>query len=179
MKRITNSGSKEGCSGLSTRSAEAEELHCLRQRVEELIQLVCKAFQNVKLGDGIGLYESDGIDAYLGSEALEQLRANDEKEDWRKISADSLNCCNAAPSFLDAEGMRFHTPAFLIAELRREYHHDFVGRLIDGSYIAADFGKILTADQRAAIVACIRFYGSIEHYNYDFEQIDVAVARFS
>ena len=179
MKRITNSRSKAGCCGLSTRSAEAEELHSVRQHVEELVELVCKAFQNVKLGDGIGLYESDGIDSYLGSEAREQLRANDEKEDWRKISTESLNYCNAAPAFLDADGMRFHTPAFLMAELKGVYNQSFMSCLIDGTYIAAEFPMILTADQRAAVVACIRFYGSIEHYNYDSEQIAAAVARFS
>ena len=60
--------------------------------------------------------------------------------------------------------MRFHTPAFLVAELNGKFVQDFIGRLIDGSYSATEFPQLLTIDQRDAIIECIRFYGSIEHY---------------
>ena len=158
--------------------AEGEAWLAKCRRADELIDLVRRAFADVKLQDGIGLRESDGIDDYAGSEELKRLRATDEKNDWQKISADLLNYCNAAPSFLDAKGMRFHTPAFLVSELNGEYNQDFIGRLIDGSYSANDFPKLLTNDQRDAIIECIRFYGNIEHYSYEPDQIDAAVTRF-
>lgn len=157
--------------------AEAEAWLATCRRADELIDLVRRAFADVKLEDGIGLRESDGIDDYAGPEELKRLRTTDEKNDWQKIPADLLNYCNAAPSFLDAKGMRFHTPAFIVLELNGEFNQDFIGRLIDGAY-PTEFPKLLTHDQRAAIIECIRFYGNIKHYSYEPEQIDAAVTRF-
>ena len=157
-------------------AAEARLDKC--RRADDLIDLVRQAFAGVALAGGIGLRESNGIDNYAGPEELARLRASDENDDWQKIPADVLNDCNAAPSFLDAKGMRFHTPAFLVAELKGEFNQDFIGRLIDGSYLATDFPQLLTQDQRAAIIECIRFYGSIEDYRYESSRIDAAVTRF-
>ena len=158
--------------------AEAEAWLDNCRRADELIDLIRRAFADVEREDGIGLRESDGIDDYAGSEELKRLRATDEKHDWQNIPPDLLNYCNAAPSFLDAKGMRFHTPAFLVSELNGEFNQDFIGRLIDGSYLAAEFPQLLTNDQRDAIIECIRFYGNIEHYSYEPDQIDAAVTRF-
>src|SRR4029434_9253486 len=52
---------------------------------------------------------------------LAAYRANDEKDDWHRIPTEALNCCWSSLSFFDAEGMRFHLPAYLIAELRGDY----------------------------------------------------------
>lgn len=158
--------------------AEAEAWLDKCRRADELIVLIRRAFANVELEDGIGLCESDGIDDYAGTEELRRLHATDEKHDWQNISPDLLNYCQAAPSFLDAKGMRFHTPAFLVAELNGKFVQDFIGRLIDGSYSATEFPQLLTIDQRDAIIECIRFYGSIEHYSYEPDRIDAAITRF-
>ncbi|MFN0017358.1 MAG: DUF6714 family protein [Pirellulaceae bacterium] len=153
--------------------AEARLSQC--HRADELINLVRDAFAGVELEDGVGLRESDGIDDYAGPEELKRLRAIDEKQDWQKIPADLLGQCNAAPSFLDAKGMRFHTPAFLVAELKGEFHQDFIGRLIDESYTAREFPSLLTTSQREAIIECIRFWGS---FSREPETINAAITRF-
>jgi hypothetical protein len=165
--------------GFDPSTIAAAEAYLIQwQRADELIELVCRAFARVELEDGIGLRESNGIDDYAGHEELKRLRATDEQHDWQKIPADLLGYCNAAPSFLDAKGMRFHTPAFLVAELKGEFHQDFIGRLIDGSYSATDFPRLLSEEQREAIIECIRFYGSIDQFAYDADRINAAVARF-
>ena len=180
MERLTPTDIEKmrtnGCDRTTIAEAEAWLVKCCR--ADELVDLVRRAFADVKLDDGIGLRESDGIDNYAGPEELKRLRATDEKNDWQKISVDLLNYCNAAPSFLDAKGMRFHTPAFVVSELNGEFNQDFIGRLIDGSYSATEFPKLLTNDQRDAIIECIRFYGDIERYSYEPDQIDAAVKRF-
>lgn len=180
MKRITAADIEQMRANGYDRStiAEAESRLNECRRADELIDLVRRAFAGVELDDGIGLRESDGIDDYAGLEELARLRTTDEKHDWQKIPADELNYCNAAPSFLDAKGMRFHTPAFLVAELRGEFDQDFIGRLIDGSYSATDFPRLLTNDQCAAIIECIRFYGSIMNHRYESDRIDAAVKSF-
>jgi hypothetical protein len=157
--------------------AEAEAWFLVCQRADELIMQIRAAFAGVELEDGIGLREACGIDDYAGKDELARLRAIDEKHDWQSIPSLLLNQCKAAPSFLDAEGMRFHTPAFLASELNGDCHIDFIGRLIYGSYHATDFPQLLNDDQRAAIIACIRFYA--EHFSYDQDRLSSALARFS
>jgi hypothetical protein len=88
-----------------------------RQRVAELIQ---SAFQGVLLGNGIGLQQGQGRDEYANRKKLAELRASDEKDDWSAIPAAELDACYSSLSFFDAEGMRFHLPAFLIADLREQ-----------------------------------------------------------
>lgn len=158
--------------------AEAEAWLRLSRRAEELIDIVTDAFQGVTLGNGIGLRESDGIDDYAGADQLRALRESDEKFDWQKIPADLLNRCNAAPSFLDAEGLRFHLPAFLVAELRGG-SHDIIDRLIYRCFADTGFIELLTPQQRHAIIACISFYGAIEQYSYDPKDIQDAILRYA
>jgi hypothetical protein len=86
-----------------------------------LIISIQDAFANVKLGNGIGLSEAQGLDDYASPSACVLLRAKDEKDDWRRIPAEALNLCNSSLSFFDAEGMRFHLPAYLIADLLGTY----------------------------------------------------------
>ena len=83
-------------------------------RVESLIRLIDEAFDGVVLGDGIGLWEAQGLDDMDDVETCANLRAKDEKEDWRKITDDDLNACSSSPSFFDAAGFRFHLAAFIL-----------------------------------------------------------------
>ena len=85
-----------------------------------------RAFDGVKLGDGVGLMQAQGLDDYADAVTLARYRAQDEKDDWSKIAADQLDQCYSSLSFFDAEGMRFHLPAFLIAHLDGTFHQDDV-----------------------------------------------------
>jgi hypothetical protein len=94
--------------------ADRRKLNAEKVRVLELVR---SAFQGVTLGDGVGLRQGQGLDDYADPETLAKLRAEDEKHDWTAIPVDDLNRCCSSLSFFDAEGMRFHLPAFLVAEL--------------------------------------------------------------
>src|SRR4051794_10279467 len=87
--------------------AEAEAWLMKCKEADTLIDEINAAFADVRLENGIGLRESNGIDDYAGPDELKRLRALDEKDDWRKISVQLLNFCNAASSFLDAKGVHF------------------------------------------------------------------------
>lgn len=158
--------------------ADAEAWMLLGRKADLLAQQMINAFAGVTLGNGIGLRESDGIDDYAGSEQLQKLRAADEKLDWQKITPELLQYCNAAPSFLDAEGMRFHAPAFIVAELRGLVEVGFMDRLIFHSFGAPEFIDLLTPEQRHAIMACISFYGSISIL-YNSNHISEALIRYA
>jgi hypothetical protein len=150
----------------------------LKSEMNRLIDLVDEAFDGVLLENGIGLREADGLDDYAQPDRLKKLREQDEKLDWRKITPELLGYCNAAPSFLDAKGLRFHTPAFIIAELRGQAEVNFVDRFIYNHFVSApEFIKLLTSKQREAIIACIDFYSSEYSYDYNPTEIEKAVAR--
>jgi hypothetical protein len=100
---------------------EAEEEFERLQPKFTLIAQIQMAFATVKLGDGVGLQQAQGIDRYADQETESRYRLNDEKEDWSRITIEQLNSCNSSLSFFDAAGMRFHLPAYLLAELRGEY----------------------------------------------------------
>ncbi len=83
---------------------------------EALINEIREAFAGVKLGGGHGLREADALDGCQGIKFSE-----DERHDWSRITAEDLSSYSVALSFFDEEGMRFHLPAFMIAEVRGEF----------------------------------------------------------
>ncbi len=128
-------------------------------RIESLCRLIDEAFDGVVLGDGIGLWEAQGLDDMDDAETCANLRAKDEKEDWRKISYEDLNICFSSPGFLDAPGMRFHLPAFLIAELRNELGLEFHYRLLNFNYHDIERYSMLNSKQRLVVRAFLLFLG--------------------
>lgn len=93
---------------------------CLEER-GKVIQAIRDVFEGVVLANGVGLYEGQGLDDYASEEERRELRSNDELMDWANIPVSRLNECYSSLSFFDAAGMRFHLPAFLLAELNNPY----------------------------------------------------------
>jgi hypothetical protein len=84
---------------------------------KELIAIITTAFENVKLEDGIGLWEGQGIDDYADLEKIMELKKKDERDDWNNIPYQDLIDCSSSLSFLDAKGMRFCLPKFMMFDL--------------------------------------------------------------
>lgn len=84
---------------------------------EELIKKINNAFQDVKLEDGIGLWEAQGHDDRLTANECIVLRKKDEKNDWNNIPIIDLYKCSSSLSFFDSKGLRFHMPIFLLFAL--------------------------------------------------------------
>ncbi len=100
---------------------EAEERLAQLQRGEAVVDKIRAAFAGVTLGNGIGLREARGLDDYEDEETLARFRAEDEKENWELIPAQDLEVFHDTLSFFDADGLRFHLPAFMISELQGEW----------------------------------------------------------
>jgi len=181
MKRITRADIDDMRARGFDRStiADASEQLAKCEEADGLIQLVQDAFAGVELEEGIGLQEAAGIDDYAGPSELERLRAADEKVDWRRIPPDTLLRCEAAPGYLDSKGMRFHAPAFLVAELNGTIESDFIERLVSESYQAKELPSLLSSPQREAIKACIRFYAELYPAAFTEAALERAQARFS
>lgn len=89
---------------------------------EQLIQSIYNAFKDVKLEDGIGLLEADKIDQHYKRDSPECMKAyhKDEREDWTKL----LLVYFQDWAFMDAKGIRFHLPCFLLQDLDEKTQGD-------------------------------------------------------
>ena len=114
-------------------------------------QLVREAFQGVTLGNGVGLRQGQGLDDYEDAATRAALRLSDEKDDWTNISGADLNRCYSSLSFFDAEGMRFHLPAYLIADLEGTFDHDMDFHLFYFESGEDERFRLLNEEQRDAI----------------------------
>lgn len=177
MKRITQADIDEMRANgydrtLLEKESEAIEL-CMR--ADKLIPLIEEAFEGVTLGNGIGLQQAQGIDDYEDDETCAAYRECDEKEDWRAISTDELNRCNSSLSFFDAEGMRFHLPAYMIAELLGEYHFGMSFSLTyKGSHTDAQF-SLLSPLQRKVVRKFLLLLREDPNYQFSLPDIDRAL----
>ncbi|MCW1886485.1 hypothetical protein OKA04_17235 [Luteolibacter flavescens] len=148
------------------------------KKAESICEKIREAFCGVALGNGVGLEEAQGLDGGEDEEACAKLRLEDEIEDWTRISSCRLNACHSSLSFFDAEGMRFHLPAYLIADLKGEYgfHLDFsLTHLSD--YNKGQFAS-LSAHQREAVREYLRFIFEEPDYLYERPYIEGALLGF-
>ena len=146
--------------------------------VDEVIAKISDAFADTKLGDGVGLFEANGLDDYASDEELRRLRASDEKLDWKRISAADLSRCYCSPSFFDPQGFVFHLPAFLIAELNDEHPYGFIDRIYCAEEHPEGWRALLTNKQRDAIIASLELIREHPNYQHELDDIDTSLDRF-
>ena len=125
-----------------------------RNYPQELAAQIREAFSGVTLKKGVGLRQGQALDDYADKETTRRARESDEKDDWSRIPSAHLNECYSSLSFFDAEGMRFHLPAFLLADLAGEYDQNLVFHLTD----LGDHGQRQFALLSPAQVAAVRAY---------------------
>ncbi len=131
--------------------AKAEEQSKRWVAAQQVCQAIEDAFAGVTLGAGVSLHEAQGLDNYADATTCAAYRANDEKNDWHHISAHALNRCNSSLSFFNAEGMRFHLPAYLIADLHGDYGFGLAFCLTHHSDHRISQFVLLSPAQRAAV----------------------------
>ncbi len=134
---------------------------------DRLVRIIEDAFANITLGNGIGLWEAQAIDDYESKQVQEKCRENDEKNSWKNLRAEALQRCRSSLSFFDADGMRFHLPAFIIESLNNEAD-DPIFHLIH----LDDYAKLkLTSFNEAQQQAVIHYLnGCLDQNEYEFER---------
>lgn len=133
--------------------AEAEQQSKRWEAAQEVAHAIEAAFAGVTLGGGVGLQQGQGLDDYADAATCAAYRENDEKDDWHRIPTEALNHCNSSLSFFDAEGMRFHLPAFLLADLRGDYGFGMAFCLTHLSDYSITQFALFSPAQRAAVRA--------------------------
>ena len=135
---------------------------------DDLCRTICDAFAGVRLGKGIGLREGQGLDDYEDTKTCAGYRAGDEKENWSRIPPAELNCCSSSLSFFDAEGMRFHLPAYLLADLQGLYTsaNSVVFHLTHPRHLSDGMFALLSPAQRSAVRAYLLYRSVAEELHF-------------
>lgn len=137
-----------------------------------------KAFEGVALGNGVGLRQARAMDDYEDEEGQFRARIKDEKDDWKAISDKDLKYYYSAPSFFDADGMRFHLPAYMLSDEHRDNNDTLMFHLIH----LDEFGKSkftsLNALQKKAVRDYLIWCGQQEDYMYESQKIGNAITEY-
>ena len=132
------------------------------------------AFAGVTLGDGVGLLEAAALDEYAAPDKLAASRARDERLDWQAIPVAELNKYSSSLSFFDAQGMRFHLPAYMLADLRGEGEFDLVYHLTQ-SPLATEQFALLSPQQKLAVRHYLVCAAEEEEHAYARDHIERAL----
>ncbi len=102
-----------------------------------------------------------------------------EQPNWKNIPSSELERCNSSLSFFDAKGMRFHLPAFMIAELNNEFTFELIFCLInDIEYVKTQF-VALSKKQKEAVKLYLEYIIEDEKGYYgDKNQIKSALDNY-
>lgn len=150
-----------------------------KNKVRALIE---SAFDGVRLGRGVSLHETIVIDDYGSTAQREQARKNDEKDDWKKLLLDprfkQVHGIGGL-SFYDAEGLRFHLPAYLCLMLDspdEEVSDSLLFTLT--SYDDYNKGRfaILNEAQRGAVRAFLLYLQQLNAIEFNFYNTKIAKA---
>ncbi|MGK7913389.1 MAG: DUF6714 family protein [Synechococcus sp.] len=144
---------------------------------EELKVAISNAFKGVTLGDGIGLWEAQAIDDYETDFVRAEKRRDDETSDWQAISHNDLGRCYSSLCFFDADGMRFHLPAFLLAEIDGKFDQ-LVFHLTGLDDYKRQKLATLTDPQKSVIALFLGWCLASDCYEYDRQLITVALKEY-
>ena len=149
------------------------------KRIPEAIERIRVAFRDVKLGDGIGLLEANGMDDYANETELAQLRKFDERDSWKNIEPFEYGQHNFTPGYFDAAGFVFHLPGFLIAELTDEIDVDFIERIIERKPKSKTWFDLLTCSQAKSLVFTLSIVKKHPYYFDAIAKFDHAISRLT
>lgn len=133
---------------------------------ESVEKEITSAFLGVSLGTGIGLWEAQAIDGYESKEVRADNREKDQKKDWRLLDYRDLQRCHSSLSFFDADGMRFHLPAFIIGSIRNEVD-DPIFHLTQLDEYSISRLKTLSNIQHKSVMMYLKW--CLENDVYEFE----------
>ena len=150
---------------------------------DEVARIIREAFAGVTLGDGVGLWWAQVLDDYEIPSSIADYRANHEQKeerlDWSRIPVEDLQRNHDSPSFFDAEGMRFHLPAFMLFEL---YGEPTLSVFYTMYHYENDYGKtqfsLLDKKQRAAVRAFLLYCKDLPDNEFDRPQIERALNEY-
>ncbi|MEM7315883.1 MAG: DUF6714 family protein [Planctomycetota bacterium] len=148
-------------------------------QMPDAVRCLHDAFDDMRLGDGIGIHEANGLDDYADDIELVRLRKLDERTDWRNIDNELLNEYYFTPSFFHARGFVFHLPAFLLAELEDKHDFGFIDRIVEKRPPTDCWIDLLTPQQANALAIVLSLVKQHPDYYRVAKKFDHAIERFA
>lgn len=149
---------------------------------QQVIDIIEDAFKDTTLDGGRGLWLAQfsdkcffyGLDEKDKAEAIEK----DEKLDWHNLDSNDLKNCESSLSHFDEKGMRFHLPAFIIAEIKDELECGVIFNLTHLSEHSRKQFSLLNSKQKKAITSFLEWCLKSENYEYDWTKIKNAIEKY-
>ena len=94
---------------------------------EKLILEIKEAFKNVKLEDGIGIFEADELDACSSDKKIQKAKIKDRSwwNDWKNIEEKHIAYYSSVMCFMDSKGIKWAIPAYMIYALNNYENGSF------------------------------------------------------
>lgn len=155
-------------------------------RSEEIEAMIADAFNGVRLGSGVSLHETLVIDQHGTDAQRARARAVDEHNDWFKlINLPALKelAWIGGLSFYDAEGLRFHLPAYLTLAVRNfecEEAGNVLEILMSHLTLISDYNQerfSILSDQQRLCVHDVLVYLR-ETYELESDELDQAIVGY-
>jgi hypothetical protein len=146
--------------------------------IEYIKSEIISAFIDVKLKDGIGLWEAQAIDDYESKAHQAIARNKDIKDNWQLLTNDDLFHCDSSLSYFDAQGMLFHIPAFITAELNDKLNTGPIYPLTSLAISNPDIFKLLNVSQKRCVVMFLEWCASQPEYDFDKSDIERALQEY-
>ncbi len=154
---------------------EVENYHGFTR--EQIIERVERAFSGVVLGNGVGLWQAQAIDDYETVFEQKRAREKDEKGQWRKLTGEELQRCHSSLSFFDAEGMRFHLPAFIIESIKGEVDDPLFHLTSLDEYAISEL-ESMNSEQKKAVSEYLIWCLTEDEYTYEQHEIRKALQLY-
>ena len=161
-------------------SKTIEQARNNKARADALISEITNAFKNVKLNGGVGLNVAQGLSEGLDlrnrpgddedKAVYKKLKRKDEKNNWQNIPIKELNRCNSSLNNFDADGLRFHLPAYMIAEIKGECDFEMGFCLCDKYNYSYVFSTLEPAERKVIVLFLEYIY---EQEKYLFYKGDI------
>lgn len=150
-----------------------------------LLQRIDEAFEGVVLGQGVSLNETVVIDMYGHGEA-ELAMKKDERHDWKRLlDRPEFKTIHGigGPSFFDAEGFRFHLPAYMVLCIQKpeeEAAYNILFQLTHLSDYQLGRCALLSPKQKRCVAAFLQYirHNGGRQFEYEHSKIDAALANY-
>ena len=147
---------KWACSRRQAAAKRMREPMALSPSQSALVERIRSAFAGLRVGEDTLLYLSGEAEDsgwnIMDELSLVQLRRLEVRDDWEHIPPELLSICDDGFTYIDAEGMRYMLPAFMVTSmLHPELEPELLSIVLTDSGKAAHLLALLNGEQRACV----------------------------
>jgi len=139
---------------MESRTAEDLSYEQTTPEPAELIALIESTFDGVPKPEKITLRVARAADDYVPEEKWSEIRALDSEVRWQDVPDRDLEKYSDADAFLDASGVRYYLPAFMIWSIRRR---DVRSNMLFTLAYTPEKLQLVTPEERSVIAQFLKF----------------------